>query len=314
MSAGGVLRRLVPVAGAIALAIMPVLAPAYPLDPAKAQASEAANASSVSDNSTSASPETKDTQRKDASQGGVANSASAKPANEDTLTQSIKVLLQLFVLAVILESALAVFFQWRPYIRRFDGKTLNPLLAFVAALILVRSFNIDQVGKLIDDYNGAIAPDAANTWSTVILTALVVAGGSAGVNRMLRALGYRSQMTEDDHPRPSRNEAWIAVIDESRRAVAETYDILIKGANDWTVVGIISNGLPHAGPLQWVLRDTRRFPTSGGFSVPIDTPIEIAIQDRLANGDPFTIWGPHSLGAGAVIDVRVRLDMLAKKD
>jgi hypothetical protein len=226
----------------------------------------------------------------------------------DTLSTSVSVLIRLFVLAVILESALAVIYNWRPYLATFETRTTNPLITFFAALALVWLFNLDQVGALMRAY-GSGAPEHSpdGQWASIIVTALVVAGGSSGVNRMLRSLGYRSITLDEEKPKPPRTEAWLAVIDTSRTAAEGSYDILTRSdKGPWAVIGSLKRPRRRSGILQWLLRNPRRFPSSGGLSMPINTPIEVAVQSRDSK-KPVSVWGPNALAPGAILDVPVDL-------
>ena len=229
----------------------------------------------------------------------------------DTLSASVAVLIRLFVLAVILESALAVLFTWRPYVSRFETKTTNPLIMFLAALGLVALFDLDQVGSLIREYgSGSQKPRPLDErWASKVVTALVVAGGSAGVNRMLRALGYRSITAEAEQPKPPRTEAWLAVIDSSAKHPEGTYTILMKSDDRWRVAGTISRPRDRSGPLRWLFRDPRRFPHSGGFAVPLDKPITVGVRGE-GMPAPTVVWGPESLSPGAIIDIKVDLSRI----
>lgn len=221
------------------------------------------------------------------------------------VTDSVGILIRLFVLAVILESALTVVFRWRPYLALFDGKAVNPPVTFAAALALVLAFDLDQVGVLIGSYStasGGPAP-AVHDLGSAVLTALVIAGGSAGVNKMLRALGYRSNPVVEDLPKPARTEAWIAVLDTSRVRRGTFHVAMRRDTGDWTVLGSITSGGRQTPRFGWALRNRGRFPPSGGYPVPIDTPIEIGVMGTAPGEVPVAIWGPNALAAGAIVDV-----------
>jgi hypothetical protein len=306
--------RLQILIAAIAMAATPVGVSAFPLGNGAAAVGNSATADTnttvgngavtvpVSDGNTATTAKT----------GEAANGQpSALPSDDTTISRSVAILLRLFVLAVVLESALAVIFQWRPYLANIDGKAVNPLLTFVAALILVRSFSLDEFGQLISSYNGGAA---ATGWTTSVITALVIAGGSAGVNRMLRAVGYRPVSVQEDAVKPPRTEGWIAVIDTRPAAskAYQDYDVLVRNnGGTWAVVGSIERTAARGGIFRWMLRDHRRFPTSGGLPVPLGTDVEVAVQDRTAGSTARTIWGPHAVGAGAIVDIRVTQATLA---
>lgn len=235
-----------------------------------------------------------------------ASPAPAEAGAGQILVDSIGILIRLFVLAVILESALAVIFHWRPYLARFDGGAVNSLLTFVAALVLVEAFHLDEVGLLIGRYrtDPGTAPPIAGDLRSAVVTALVIAGGSAGVNRMLQALGYRSISISYDQLKPPRTEAWIAVTDTSRAGTPTDYDVVMKeGTGDWSVLGSIMRGGWRPPLLGWMLRDRQRFPPSGGFAVPIETLIEVGVKERKQGSSPVSIWGPNKVVAGAIVNI-----------
>jgi hypothetical protein len=51
---------------------------------------------------------------------------------------SFKALFVLFILAVLVESGLALLFRWRPFLDYFDSRSMNALVAFVFSLLTSR--------------------------------------------------------------------------------------------------------------------------------------------------------------------------------
>ncbi|MEO6214627.1 MAG: hypothetical protein ABIO86_01235 [Sphingomonas sp.] len=289
---------------AMVLAIAPAVLPAYPLG----------NASDPLQNSTevpTGAPAPAPTISPTSQPGAITTTTAATAQNPDdaAIVKSIGILIRLFILAVILESALAVLFNWRPWLASFDGRTVNPLLTFVAALVLVRIFYLDEVGLLIAAYS--TAPQVAGGWASSVVSALVIAGGSAGVNKMLRALGYRSLSIEADQPKPAPTEAWLAIINTSAVSVSNSFDILLSlAANPPAVIGTIDARNLKPPAFRWLFRDKRRFPGSGGFAVPLNTPVTISVAPSGA-GAGTVIWGQSTLGAGAIVDIKVDLSKIS---
>jgi hypothetical protein len=128
---------------------------------------------------------------------------------------SFKVLFGLFVLAVILESGLAVIFNWRPFLQVFDARGVKTIVSLLFALLIVWKFDLDIATQLIN-----VLWDSRYEQSGVgmFVSALVLAGGSSGVNTLLVALGFRSlksvESTTPNLPRrkpgspSSCNAAW----------------------------------------------------------------------------------------------------------
>jgi hypothetical protein len=237
-----------------------------------------------------------------ASETGAQASKAKEDALEDPLPQSAKVLLKLFVLAVILESALAILFNWRPFIATFDGRATKPLIALIVAFALVKSLNLDVVGSLVRTYTGYQGA-AGDGWLTSLLTAMVIAGGSAGVNRMLRSLGYRSIDVEETKPKPPPTKAWVAA-HRGRIALTGPLDVLVaKGEDGWKLAGSIT-GLGRLRSIGWLLRDRSSFPTAGGLAVDPDQDLRVAlVRQGQTVPDEANIWGPRKLMAGAIVDI-----------
>lgn len=105
-------------------------------------------------------------------------------------------LLKLFVLAVILESALALLFNWRPIVARYDGRGIKAPVSFAAALALVFIFKPDAIAALMSGYGSDVGQ--GGLFFARVIEAMVIAGGSAGVNRLLLALGFRSQTRAEE--------------------------------------------------------------------------------------------------------------------
>jgi hypothetical protein len=68
-------------------------------------------------------------------------------------------------------------------------RAVYALVAFAFSLLFVWLFELDIVTSLINTYSGSKHPV---NWPGVLLTTLIIAGGSAGVNRIFQALGFRS--------------------------------------------------------------------------------------------------------------------------
>ena len=100
----------------------------------------------------------------------------------------------LFILAVLVENGLALIFRWRPFLDYFDSRTVNALFASGFSLFFVYLFNLDVSTTLVNTYSGTNHPV---NWPGLVLTGLIIAGGSAGINRIFQALGFRPVGTQD---------------------------------------------------------------------------------------------------------------------
>jgi hypothetical protein len=215
----------------------------------------------------------------------------------------------LFLIAVLLESALALVFNWRPFIETFNARATRPLVAFLVAWQLVAAFDYDAVTQLMDAAQKKIAPSAPATMG-MILTAAILAGGSAGVNTMLVALGFREVKTPVTvAPKVPPEHAWIAV-NLDRKTEQGDLAVLI-GASDGTgalpLAGVIG---PSSKPCRtalgrFFLRQTGRFPAFGGYVVEPGKPCRVEVRNA-ASLATTPIYGVSFTPApSAIIDLNV---------
>jgi len=219
-----------------------------------------------------------------------------------------KILFAVFALAVVLESGLATIFNWSVFLRVFDAKGVKTLVAFAVAWIMVGSFDLDISTQLVHVFfpeKPSLGPLGG------VLSALVLAGGSSGVNNLMQALHLRSERTVDTViPKPPPTKTWIAVRLIRKSAVGPVYVLSsVNGAIAPDVIGTIL-GSSHTWPLVTLfLRDPGRFPGSGGFAVKPDEGRTLTLCGVDAQGAVLNsfVWGPYTMGAGAIVDVVLEL-------
>lgn len=89
--------------------------------------------------------------------------------NWDTLGEALAVLV---VLSIVIERALALVFEHRKFIERFDGSNVKEIIAFAVCLGVVMYWKFDIISIIFIGDN--------NTWLGYGLTAATIAGGSKG--------------------------------------------------------------------------------------------------------------------------------------
>lgn len=109
---------------------------------------------------------------------------------------SLRALTALFVLAILIESALSVIFNWRLYLKFFSNRGMKTLIMIGVAALVVWTFNIDILEKMLASYGVPVSSESF--FLSNLLTALILAGGSAGVYKILVALGYREARSAAD--------------------------------------------------------------------------------------------------------------------
>lgn len=236
------------------------------------------------------------------------------------LTAASTTVLTLFLIAVLLESALAVLFNWRPFIETFNARATRPLIAFVVAMLVVKSFNYDAVTALMDAVQGKATASPAGTLGEVV-TAAILAGGSAGVNTLLVALGFREVKTPASiAPKVSPQHAWIAIRVIRKQSSGEVRVQIGKpdpaAPDDLTklpLAGVISEAgsVSVSALTRFFLREKGRFPGYGGHEVPALEPCQVVLSAKAATaaGDLVVVPIPKGFvpAPGAIIDLTVTL-------
>ena len=233
------------------------------------------------------------------------------PGDGAIYQQAFKSLFVLFVLALLLESGLAVLFRWRPFLVYLDGRGVKTVVNVASALLFVSTFDMDIVTDLVNVYSQRVTPFPHGIQGYVT-TALIVAGGSAAVNNILVALGFRSVLTPGEvAPKPPRTEGWISVTLLRKQAIGPV-DVLIGAppvapATQSPIAGTITGGTRFSKFVRLFVRDASRFPMSGGYAVPAGTLCQVQLKGVDATGNPVAsrVWGPETIAPGAIVDLEL---------
>jgi hypothetical protein len=228
-------------------------------------------------------------------------------ATGDNYYPSFNALFTLFVLAVLLESALALLFNWRPFVETFNSRGVKPLIAFVVAYIFVSQFKLDIITGLTNIYTKQSYPISL---LGEVLTAMIIAGGSSGVNNLMQSLGFRQ--VRDSAPPPAKPPpatGWISVTLKRNKSVGPV-DVLITLVGTATsVVGTIRGGPWTNWLADLFLKDANRYPPELGHALaPGQYTVQFAgCDDKKARILSAQSWGPYNLPAGAIIDIELEL-------
>jgi hypothetical protein len=223
---------------------------------------------------------------------------------------SISALTQLLVMAVLLESAFALIFSWRVFRTYFSLNGTRTVVMVAVSIATVWTFPyLDLVARLMAAFQGQAQ---SSIWVSQLITALILAGGSSGVNNVMRALGYRSAAA-DEAPKQvaPRGKAWIAVHVRRDKAVGPVL-ITVRRTDDRAtdprapapIAGSI--GFDRPGILELLLQNPNRFPRSGGYELLADQIYEIGISARGPEGeiaDPLK-GQKFAFADGAIVDLR----------
>lgn len=209
------------------------------------------------------------------------------------LGQAFRILVAAFVLAVLLESAFELLFNWRLFQEYFVGKAWRTPIMFAISLAVVNQFQFDPLARVFRAYHtgGLHSQDG---WLTATLSAMILAGGSVAVNRIMTSLGIRSPFpkAEQERARLSDKEAYLSV---TVRAPAGSNHFAVNisevaGNPDVPqVLGIV--GSIAQGRLRRLFFPTSlRVPRSGGVRVSVENSYCISVTD-LRNGAMYDIYG-----------------------
>ncbi len=107
--------------------------------------------------------------------------------NEDVV---VEVLTMIILLALIIERALSVTFEWRPVLEKLDHKGIKEPVAYLVSLAVVLSYKFDALAILFTN--------DSNSYFGYFVTAAVVAGGSKGAIKLFRDwMGWKSQAQKE---------------------------------------------------------------------------------------------------------------------
>lgn len=239
-----------------------------------------------------------------------ADSAAPPPGVDKQIPESGMVLVKLFVLAVILESALAIIFTWRPFIVTFDRRAVKPLVSVAVALLVTFWLRPDALFTLAQSYNPKVTGDGNALALSRIVEAFVIAGGSNGVKNMLIALGVRAPDTaivDSAIRRLAPDKAWLSVTLASNWASRPVRVEITTQPDDsaWQLIGMINGDRLKNWFAKFFLTDKGRFPTVAGWPIATDKPYRVRVVD--ANGHASVPWGPTTFAPGAIVDVALTL-------
>ncbi|WEZ85491.1 hypothetical protein P6U16_25830 (plasmid) [Rhizobium sp. 32-5/1] len=226
----------------------------------------------------------------------AAPAENAQLADFSGTSQLLALLLGLFIVAVILEQALTALFQWRVFRRYFDGKALKFPVMFLVALAVVNIFGYDVFESTMKLATGATTPiPTDHKWTSYTLSALVLAGGSAGVYNLLVTLGFRQKPAAlNAVPSIDITEAWVSVKVSGLPGVAKIWIEDATAAQPKALLDVIFlKGQVSKDNLRtfWgsFTAQGRRFPRYGGYRLKANNAYRLYLEtENVADPKPFS--------------------------
>lgn len=102
------------------------------------------------------------------------------------------ILVLLFVISLVFETALTPIFNWRFFAKYCEGKGVKTPITIAAAVALLWGYDIDIFKHVIDAFAGTGATESSSNFIGRIMTGLLVAGGSGAIFNIFTKLGLRS--------------------------------------------------------------------------------------------------------------------------
>ena len=105
-----------------------------------------------------------------------------------------EILVLLFVISLVFETALTPIFNWRVFARFCEGKGVKTPVTVLAAIALLWNYDIDIFKHIIDAFAEQRAGETSSTFLGRAMTGLLVAGGSGAIFNLFAKMGLRNPM------------------------------------------------------------------------------------------------------------------------
>lgn len=213
----------------------------------------------------------------------VAALAAPNPPEPDYSTIGA-LLLAFFGVVVLFESGFGLLFQWRLFREFLPVAGWRAPIMFVVSAVLTYSFPaLDVFHRAVSAFAGETVATPAGDWSaTWLISAAILAGGSAGMMRIFEQLGIRSAPTEPAPPAIDQSKAWLSLRVTGPMKDLKAVLVKIEPVPDATAVhagiaGTLRNEDFKTRFQRVMGRDLRRFPPSGGYLVEAGKPYKITL-------------------------------------
>lgn len=217
-----------------------------------------------------------------------------------------------FALAAVIEAALGVVFGWPVFLDWINRRNSKMPIALLVSGVVAWGFDLRLIHKLAAAF-GAGSGQNLPLWFDALLSALILAGGAAGVRNLMVSLGLATPAAELDRPpRPPSNKAWLSVRDgreQTERSSALMIWLRAKDAAGQAVTPPRLIGRMEAQNRARTrlnvlfLTDRSRFPMVAGYAVGVGMVYDIYVEDNNATPTANPIWSGVAFGEGAIIDL-----------
>ena len=118
-----------------------------------------------------------------------------------------EILVLLFVISLVFETALTPIFNWRVFARFCEGKGWKTPITVIAAIALLWNYDIDIFKHIIDAFAKEGSAAAPSTFLGRMITGLLVAGGSGAIFNLFAKMNLRNPKQLAEKAAATRAEA-----------------------------------------------------------------------------------------------------------
>lgn len=211
------------------------------------------------------------------------------------------------IVVVFLESALSSVFNWRVYREVINQRAMKTPIMLAVGLAICLSFDYDPFSLMLISA-GAEAQGANGSWLTLLLSAMILAGGSSGINTLFRSLGLREALPEiPPKPALADNEAWVS-IRVNGTALGGKYQIALTetaSTADALIVGTVARRRFWERVKEAFRSEANRFPGYGGWSLKSKTVYRIDVINNAVQPQLTRLVFEGAFAPRAIVDFDV---------
>lgn len=237
----------------------------------------------------------------------LAQEGTGAAAGAGELNQLAIILGKVAIIVVILESALSALFNWRVYREVVNHRAWKTPVMLLFGLAICWTFQYDIFAQALVAA-GATAAVATGNWLTLLVSAMILAGGSSGINTLLKNLGLRNALPDGaEPPKLDMAEAWVSVLVNGAKPGIR-YQVAIRdvdGATGPQLAGTIEVSRVRDRFVAAFRSESHRFPNYGGWSVVAGKGYRIEVIDTTVKDAVPKLVFEGSFAPRAIIDFNV---------
>ncbi|MGV8986164.1 MAG: hypothetical protein ACOH2H_07770 [Cypionkella sp.] len=201
----------------------------------------------------------------------VAQAQAVAPSGAATVGALAEQLGKFAIVVAFIESAMSAVFNWRVYRAVVNVRAMKTPILWAVGLAIVVTYHYDIFNLIMESVQPGSA-SSQGSWLTYAVSALMIAGGSAGINTLFLRLGIRSPIADEPtRPPLSMTEAWFSVKITRATAVGPVQIAIeeVAGPPVLPLVGSLQERTLGQRLREAFGADTMRFPNYGGWTMKV---------------------------------------------